>query len=140
VVVISGTRIIGSNVLTAIGTVVINMHAGITPRYRGTHGAYWALAEGHPEHAGVTVHVVDRGIDTGGIVAQTIVHPTGEDSFVTLPYLQLEAGLPLLVEATAAALRGQLATIPSLDPAESKLWFHPTLREYFSNWLRRGVR
>ena len=44
---------------------VINMHAGITLRYRGVHGGYWALAEQHPEWVGTTVHLVDPGIDTG---------------------------------------------------------------------------
>ncbi len=140
VLVVSGTRIIGAALLGATSATVINMHCGITPRYRGTHGAYWARAEGRPESAGVTVHLVDRGIDTGNIVAQAIVKPEPEDTFVTLPLLQIEAGLPLFVDATLAALRGSLTTVPSLDATASKLWLHPTLREYVTHWLRDGVR
>jgi methionyl-tRNA formyltransferase len=139
VIVVSGTRILGTKVLSATGAVFINMHAGITPRYRGTHGAYWAQAEGRPGSAGVTVHLVDRGIDTGGILAQATIQPTAADTFVTLPYLQLEAGIPLLVEATIAAREGTLTTVPSLDDTASKLWFHPTLQEYFTHWIRQGL-
>ena len=56
--------------LGSLGCPVVNVHAGITPRYRGVHGGYWALAERHPEWVGTTVHLVDPGIDTGAILAQ----------------------------------------------------------------------
>ena len=65
-VVVNGTRIIAARVLDSAGCPVVNLHAGITPRYRGVHGGYWALAEHHPEWVGTTVHLVDPGIDTGG--------------------------------------------------------------------------
>ena len=61
VVVVNGTRIIAARVLESAGCPVVNLHAGITPRYRGVHGGYWALAERHPEWVGTTVHLVDPG-------------------------------------------------------------------------------
>ncbi len=140
VVVVNGTRIIGEKLLGAVGATFINIHAGVTPRYRGCHGAYWARAEGRPEVAGVTVHLVDKGIDTGSILGQAIVEADARDTFVTLPYLQLEAGLPVLIDVVRKAARGDVATIPSIDGAGSKLWYHPTLGEYAKNWLKRGVR
>ncbi len=69
-VVVHGTRIIAERVLREIAVPVVNVHAGITPRYRGVHGGYWAFADGRPELAGTTVHLVDAGIDTGGILGQ----------------------------------------------------------------------
>ena len=41
VVVINGTRIISDRIINCIPAKFINMHAGITPLYRGVHGAYW---------------------------------------------------------------------------------------------------
>jgi methionyl-tRNA formyltransferase len=140
VVVVSGTRIIHRAVLAELAVPVINVHAGITPRYRGVHGAYWALAEGRPASAGVTVHLIDAGIDTGGILGQATIEPQPDDSFVTYPYLQLEAGLPLLDAAVGAALRGSLETVPSLDASESVLRYHPGIVGYLRGRLRRGVR
>ncbi len=63
------------------------MHAGITLRYRGVHGGYWALAEQHPEWVGTTVHLVDPGIDTGGILAQSTFErvPRRHDRHVSRP-------------------------------------------------------
>jgi len=99
VVVVNGTRIIARRVLETVPAIFINTHAGITPKYRGAHGGYWALLNGDPGRCGVIVHLVDAGIDTGAIVAQSTIIPTGRDSFVTYPYLQLAAALPLLVDA-----------------------------------------
>src|SRR5690606_33355378 len=42
VVVVNGCRIVSQKVLAAVDAVFINTHEGITPRYRGIHGAYWA--------------------------------------------------------------------------------------------------
>jgi methionyl-tRNA formyltransferase len=140
VVVLSGTRILSREVLQNVPATFINVHAGITPRYRGTHGAYWAYAEGRPGSAGVTVHVVDPGIDTGEILAQARVERGPRDNFVTLPYLQLQAGLPLLVDAVRAALAGEIRTVTSLDASASRLFHHPGLVEYARNWITRGAR
>ena len=98
VVVVNGTRIIASSVLDSIAAPIINTHAGITPAYRGVHGGYWALADGHPDQVGTTVHLVDPGIDTGGVLARATFGVTEEDTIATYPYLHLAAGLPLLAD------------------------------------------
>lgn len=132
VVVVNGTRIIAKRVLQAVASPFLNTHAGITPLYRGVHGGYWALANNDAAHCGVSVHLVDAGIDTGGIVYQALIHPTEEDNFTTYPLLQLAAGLPLLVQAVREALNGTLRLQPA--PAGiSRLWSHPTLAEYWRN-------
>ena len=107
VVVVNGTRIISSRVLDSISCPVINTHAGVTPRYRGVHGGYWALAEGHPEEVGTTVHLVDNGIDTGRVLARARFDTSPADTIDTYPYLHLAAGLPLLIESVHTVLNGQ---------------------------------
>lgn len=139
VVVVNGTRIIAKKVLTSVTCPFINTHAGITPLYRGVHGGYWALASSDPAHCGVSVHLVDAGIDTGGILYQTLIEPTAEDNFTTYPLLQLAAGLPLLAQAVRAALAGTLSLQPA-PAGTSRLWSHPTLGEYLANRRRTGTR
>src|SRR5262249_45860604 len=87
VVLLLGTRIINRETLAAIKAPVINYHAGITPKYRGVHGGYWAKAEGDLENFGVTVHLVDPGIDTGAVLYQARVAPTAQDNYATFPYI-----------------------------------------------------
>lgn len=139
VVVVSGTRIIAARVLQCVRAVFINIHAGITPKYRGVHGGYWALVKHDAEACGVTVHEVDTGVDTGRILGQTRITPNGSDNFVTYGFLQLVAGLPLLKKAIRDACTGQLQTVAA-PAGESRLWTHPTLAEYVYHRVKSGVK
>lgn len=47
---------------------VINLHIAYLPYNRGAHPNFWSWIDGTP--AGVTLHEIDPGIDTGPIVAQ----------------------------------------------------------------------
>ena len=136
-VVINGTRIIAKRVLTATDAPFLNTHVGITPRYRGVHGGYWALAMDDAEHCGVTVHLVDEGIDTGNVLYQATIHPTPQDSFNTYPILQIGAAIPLMRAALTDIQRGTLTPREGVPP--SRLWYHPTLWQYFKYRLR-GVK
>ncbi len=142
IVVVSGTRIIGKKTLTSMAktqiqqSIWVNMHAGITPAYRGVHGGYWALAKKDAPHCGVTVHLVDKGIDTGNVLGQTLIRPTKKDNFTTYPLLQLGEGLPLLKQAIENILADNLTTIAPLKGTESGLWSHPTLWEYWRNGVK----
>jgi folate-dependent phosphoribosylglycinamide formyltransferase PurN len=139
VVVVSQTRILSPRVLASIPATFINIHTGMTPRYRGMHGAYWALMHGDAEHCGVTVHLVDSGIDTGPIIAQARIAPSRSDSYFTYHWAQLAAALPLVIRAIEDALAGRLSASPADAGAKSELFYHPTLWAYVWGGLRRGV-
>jgi methionyl-tRNA formyltransferase len=138
-VVVNGTRIISKDTLACIAAPFVNTHAGITPLYRGVHGGYWALAENDRAHCGVTVHLVDTGIDTGGILGQGNITPTRADNFVTYPYLQYAVAIPLMRTAIHELLAGSATTRPAPAGA-SRLWSHPTLGQYLKNRLVAGTR
>jgi len=141
VLVVNGTRIIAPPLLASLTCPIINMHAGLTPRYRGVHGGYWALAEGRPEWVGTTVHLVDRGIDTGGVLAQSVFDVTDRDSFATYPLLHVVAGLPLLGDQVDRALAGApLEPVPAAVPGGGGLRYHPTAWGYLWRRWTRGVR
>ena len=137
IVVVNGTRILNRKTLSKLNATVINTHQGITPCYRGAHGAYWALTQNDPAHCGVTVHLVDEGIDTGNIIAQSVIAPEANDSFVTYPFLQTAKALDLIVQAVRDFHAGTLITTPI--SGASKVWYHPGLFEYLGFALR-GVR
>lgn len=142
VVVVNGTRVIAASILEAVPCPFLNMHAGITPRYRGVHGGYWALAEGRPELVGTTVHVIDRGIDTGPVLAQATFAPGPHDTIASYPYLHVAAGLPVLAEIVERILSD--GTVPPASPTvadgESQLRWHPTLWGYLWRRSAHGVR
>lgn len=138
IVVVNGTRIISKKILNGIDAIFINTHSGITPKYRGVHGGYWALATGDQNNCGVSVHLVDPGIDTGGVLYQKNIKITREDNFVTYTYLQNVEGIKLMKKAISDAINGTIkVVVPNL---ESKLWYHPTIWQYLSNRIFKGVK
>ena len=48
---------------------IINRHASLLPRFRGRLGSWWSHAGTPPEY-GVTIHFVNRDIDSGPIILQ----------------------------------------------------------------------
>lgn len=50
---------------------IFNIHFSILPEYKGMFTSVWPILEGKSE-AGVTLHYMDRGIDTGDIVDQQV--------------------------------------------------------------------
>ncbi|RMG45604.1 MAG: methionyl-tRNA formyltransferase [Acidobacteria bacterium] len=63
--------LIRPEILEAARIGAFNLHPGPLPRYAGLNAPSWAVLNGERQH-GVTVHWMDRGIDTGDIAYQTI--------------------------------------------------------------------
>jgi len=61
-------QIIDADTIDRQGT-MINLHNSLLPKHRGCNPVNWALKNGDREH-GVTLHVINEGIDTGPILGQ----------------------------------------------------------------------
>ncbi len=137
VVLVIGTRIIGRETLAGINVPVINYHPGINPKYRGQAGGYWALAAGDRQNAGVSLHLVDEGVDTGGVLYQTRFTSSPRDNFSTYFYLQAAAARPLVISAIEDALANRLKVQTIALPSQQ--FYHPTIWSYLWTGWRRGV-
>jgi len=138
-IIVNGTRIISKKVLNGIDAIFMNTHAGITPKYRGVHGGYWAMVNQDLENCGVTVHLVDSGIDTGGVLFQKNISPNTKDNFFTYPYLQTAEGIQLMKQAITDFANDELKEI-TVPTDKSHLWYHPTLWFYVYKRLIKGVK
>ncbi|WP_202567418.1 phosphoribosylglycinamide formyltransferase [Agreia sp. COWG] len=65
-------RILPPRVVAALSPQLINTHPALLPAFPGAHAVRDALAAGATE-TGVTVHIVDEGVDTGPIIVQESV-------------------------------------------------------------------
>ena len=137
-VVVNGTRIISQRVLAATEAVFLNTHVGITPRYRGVHGGYWALVNNDRSNCGVTVHLVDKGIDTGGVLYQDTIDVGRFDNLNTYPFHQIAKAIPLMKAALRDVATGNIRVKPGVGP--SRLWTHPTLIQYLRFRALRRVK
>jgi len=138
-IIVNGTRIISKEVIKKSKSIFINTHAGITPKYRGVHGGYWSLVNDDIKNFGVTVHRIDAGIDTGGILLQKNFLPSKHDNFSTYSYLQLGEGILLLKKVIKDLIKNPLMNT-SDNNLESKLWSHPTIWTYLYHRIFRGIK
>ncbi|MGZ6545756.1 MAG: phosphoribosylglycinamide formyltransferase [Actinomycetota bacterium] len=94
-------RLLGKPVLEVFEGRWLNIHPALLPSFPGMHGVKDALAYG-VKVAGVTVFLVDEGVDTGPIVAQEVVEVLPDDDWDSLE-VRIHAAehrqLPLAVRA-----------------------------------------
>ena len=138
IIVVCGTGIIHKKIINGLQAPLINIHVGITPKYRGVHGGYWALANKDEKNFGVTVHLIDPGIDTGGIICQRTFQPNENDNFCTYPLLQTLEGLKC-IENAIEQIETDAVQI-NKSALESKLYYHPTITGYLYNRIIKGVK
>jgi methionyl-tRNA formyltransferase len=94
--------------LLAAGSV--NLHPAFLPYNRGVHPNVWSIIDGTP--AGVTLHYIDAGVDTGDIIAQRQVDIEPVDTGESL-YHKLElACLDVFIGAWPAIRAGNAPRIP----------------------------
>ena len=50
---------------------IVNLHKAYLPYNKGAHPNFWSFAENTP--SGITIHVIDSGIDTGNIIYRKFI-------------------------------------------------------------------
>lgn len=131
IVVVNGTRIISKKILQCTNAVFINMHVGITPWYRGSHGGYWALYNNDVANFGTTIHLVDSGVDTGGILKQVFAKPTKADNFTTYPVIQVAEGISAIKTVLAEVIKNNIAV--TSNNSKGNMYYQPTIWQYLTH-------
>lgn len=83
IVYIFGTGILKKKTIDNIKSPKINMHFGLSPYYRG-EGIVTALANEGPKSVGVTIHYLDKNVDSGDIIYQEIPKINKNDNFYSI--------------------------------------------------------
>jgi methionyl-tRNA formyltransferase len=118
----------------------LNVHPSLLPANRGPDPLFWTFHDGYHE-TGVTIHLMDEGLDTGPMVAQEkITVPDG------VTYTQLEAecaalGGRLLVRSLRQLYQG-IATLTPQDETKSSYLPMPADKDFVvqaAEWEARRV-
>lgn len=88
----------------------INVHASLLPAYRGASPITAAILDGRSE-SGVTIMLMDEGMDTGPALRQGTEPILPNDTTASLSERLAEVGAALLVETLPAWLEGNIAPI-----------------------------
>lgn len=97
-------KLVGVDFVAEHGGRTVNTHPALSPSFPGMRGPADALAYG-VKVTGCTLFVVDAGVDTGPIVAQSVVPVQDDDTAETLHERIKEAERAMLVESVGRLAR-----------------------------------
>ena len=112
--------------LLDVGRGALNLHPSLLPRHRGATPIPAAILAGDTE-TGVTLMRMDEGLDSGPVVARTVVPLIAGETAPDLEARLAEVAADLLGERVGPWLRGEIEARP--QPAEGVTMTRPLLRE-----------
>lgn len=89
----------------------LNIHASLLPRYRGVSPISEAILHGDTE-TGVTIMLIDAGVDTGPILLKRTLPIAEEDTTGSLTIKLAELGARALLEALSPWVQGKITPQP----------------------------
>jgi len=114
IVVAAFGQILPPEVLAIPAQGCLNVHASLLPRYRGAAPIAAAILAGE-EQTGVTLMLMDEGMDTGPILAQVKCKIEPHDTTGSLSVKLAHLGADLLVETLPRWLDGRIVPQPQDD-------------------------
>ncbi len=142
-VLIYGTNLIREPLLARFAGRMVNMHLGLSPYYRGTATNFYPLLNEEPEYVGVTIHLIDPGIDSGAILAHArpVIEPG--DGPHTIGCKAIQAGIDKLIDVLPAWHNGEREPVPQWHVPGAKLYlrkdYHPRQVVELYEKLDRGL-
>ena len=86
-----------------------NLHAALLPQYRGAAPINWAVINGE-RHTGVTTFMIDKDIDTGGILFREECRIAHSDTAGDVHDRLMEMGSSLVVQTVEALIQHNVET------------------------------
>jgi methionyl-tRNA formyltransferase len=108
IVVAAFGQILRKNVLELPPHGCINVHASLLPRWRGAAPIQAVIRSGDAE-TGITIMIMDVGLDTGPMLKQRAIPILPTDTGETLHDKLSALGGPLLIETLGGYLKGEIA-------------------------------
>lgn len=102
-----------------------NIHASLLPKYRGASPINWAILEGEKE-TGITIMLMDEGLDTGPILLQKKIPILKEDTAITISQKLARLGKEAILEAIELHKKGVLKPLPQ---PEEGISYAPILKK-----------
>ncbi|MGH9189524.1 MAG: formyl transferase [Acidimicrobiales bacterium] len=137
-----GTAIVSDRLLARARRVALNLHTGISPRYRGADCYFWPLVRDEPQYVGATVHVCTSDIDGGHIYSTARARLEPDDGVRALFARTVAVGAELYAQVVTDILSGVATATPQelTHGVEYRVAMR-TWRHELAVWvkLRRGL-
>lgn len=103
----------------------INVHASLLPRWRGAAPIHAAIRAGD-EETGVTIMVIDAGLDTGPMLSKRAIPINDDDTGQTMHDKLAVLGANLLIDTLPAYLSRELNPVPQ---PEASITYAPQIKK-----------
>lgn len=124
-------HIFKQSVIDAFECPLFNLHISYLPYNRGTHPNFWSFYDNTP--SGVTIHLIDSGIDTGPIVKQKYVNfSVSDDTFVKTYAVLLKNMEDLFLDFLPSLLNDSWTA--KKQRGEGTIYYEKDLPSNFSGW------
>lgn len=90
---------------------VYNIHFSYLPKYKGMYTSVWPILFGDTE-SGVTLHRIDRGIDTGEVLSQRVFNVSQHDRSQDLYRKYIDNSIILLNLCFKNLVEGKIKSVP----------------------------
>jgi methionyl-tRNA formyltransferase len=121
---IAGNQIFKRPLLDLAPLGCLNLHTALLPKYRGLMPSFWVLKNGEAR-TGVSVFLVDEGIDSGPILVQTPVEITPGMSQEQLIRLTKQLGMDAIRQSIEKIHSGHYELLPN-DATQMTYFSFPT--------------
>jgi methionyl-tRNA formyltransferase len=114
------------------------IHASLLPKYRGGAPIPWAIINGE-RATGVSLFHLERGVDTGDIVAQRPIDIADEDTCATIYGRASAASIEMLREILPMLARGEAPRYPQ-DESRATSYPQRSPEDGWIDWNRLSAR
>jgi len=128
VIAVFGTGLIRGPLLAVGRLGIINLHGGLSPRYRGSDCTFWALYKGELDQVGCTLHWINAGIDTGNLIAHICPEVTESDDEFSLFWRGVRDSAGIYAECLERLERGEALGQKRGEKGRLYLFKHRTWR------------
>lgn len=144
VIVVFGAGLLKDEIIDVCPGRIINMHLGLSPYYRGSATNFWPLYNNEPEYVGVTIHFLDKGIDSGEIIHQGRPEIENGDNQHTIGCKTIMVGAQLMIQTINEIMEKRVKSFPQ-EKNKGKIYFRKdfqsvhirTLKKMFEDGLIR---
>ena len=133
VIAFTGGGLIRKNILAIPKIGILNAHTGILPQYRGMDVVEWTAAEGKIDQVGfgATLHLMDKGVDSGPIILKRTIPVKSGDDFGLIRE-RLEVLMVKLMIEGICGLRDETLHPESQKAEDGRQYFvmHPRVKDF----------
>jgi folate-dependent phosphoribosylglycinamide formyltransferase PurN len=121
IIVLGYSPILRKNIIDVPDVGILNAHPGLLPEYRGINTIQWAVYNG--DDVGVTIHFIDKSVDTGPILARKVIAIHQSDTLTSLAKKIEITAAKLMSDAIISINNGEEITLLPQDADMGKQYY-----------------